>query len=98
MKSKPNISSFTTPKDVSTFLEGGNADKAERKATTSSHQEVPQAPVRGRGRIQKIFNFPEDLANHLRDEAAERTRITGTRVTEKDIVLAALETFLSHRL
>jgi hypothetical protein len=57
----------------------------------------PDAPRRGRGRVQKIFNFPEDLADRLRDEAAARSRETGSRVTEKDIVVAALEAYFVNQ-
>jgi hypothetical protein len=86
MKRKPDISGFTQPKDLTSFLEGGTADSAEKPAPV-------EAPRRGRGRVQKIFNFPEDLANHLRDAAAARSRNTGTRVTEKEIVVAVLEAY-----
>jgi hypothetical protein len=88
MKRKPDISGFTQPKDLTSFLEGGAADRAEKP-------EPVEAPRRGRGRVQKIFNFPEDLADRLRDEAAARSRDTGTRVPEKEIVVAALEAYFS---
>lgn len=48
-----------------------------------------------RGRVQKIFNFSPELAHRLRDEAARRSRESGTRVTEKGIVVEALEARLS---
>lgn len=50
-----------------------------------------------RGRVQKIFNFSQELAHQLRDEAARRSRETGRRVTEKLIVVEALEARLSVR-
>lgn len=87
MKKKPNISGFTSPKDPTAFLEGGAADQAE---TTS-----PAASRRGRARVQKLFNFPEALADRLRDEAAARSRDAGTRVTETEIVVAALKAYLN---
>ena len=86
MKRRPDISGFTPPKDLTSLLEGGTADGAEKPAPV-------EAPRRGRSRVQKIFNFPEDLANRLRDAAAARSRDTGTRVTEKEIVVAALEAY-----
>lgn len=98
MKGKPNTSQFKTPKDPTAFLEGGQADKAENLARSpvvaapapiAALEEETAAPRRGR--IQKIFNFPEDLADRLRDEAQARTRDKGRRVTEKDIVVEALE-------
>lgn len=99
MKGKPNTAQFKQPKDPTAFLEGGEADKAEKPlAASAPSAAVPavaeDAPRRGRGRVQKIFNFPEDLADRLRDEALLRSREKGGRVTEKDIVVEALEAFL----
>jgi hypothetical protein len=98
MKGKPNTAQFKPPKDPTAFLEGGEADKAEKPLTTpapaATNPETEEAPRRSRGRVQKIFNFPEDLADRLRDEALFRSREKGGRVTEKDIVVEALEAFL----
>ncbi|MGP8438244.1 hypothetical protein ACT2FY_09325 [Paraburkholderia fungorum] len=99
MKGKPNTAQFQPPKDPTAFLEGGEADKAEKPlpppAPSATVPAVAEdAPRRGRGRVQKIFNFPEDLADRLRDEALLRSREKGGRVTEKDIVVEALEAFL----
>jgi len=41
--------------------------------------------------VQKIFNFPEYLADRLRDEALLRSHEKGRRVTEKDLVVETLE-------
>lgn len=102
MKSKPDITGFTGRKDPSAFLEGGAADRAETpRVPASQPAAVPPALApaetarRARGRVPKLFNFPEDLADRLRDEAAARSRNTGVRVTEKDIVIAALEAYLN---
>lgn len=106
MKGKPNTAQFALAKDPTAFLESGEADKAEKPpaasaAATSPPAIVPQmaeeAPRRGRGRVQKIFNFSEDLADRLREEATSRSKITGTRVTEKDIVVEALEAHLNSK-
>ena len=103
MKGKPNTAQFKQPKDPTAFLEGGEADKAEKPPTVpapvtpapaATNPEAEEAPRRSRGRVQKIFNFPEDLADRLRDEALFRSREKGGRVTEKDIVVEALEAFL----
>jgi len=103
MKGKPDTAQFNLPKDPTAFLEGGEADKVEKSlvapaAVPSQLVAMPpvdeEAPRRSRSRVQKIFNFPEDLADRLRDEAMLRSREKGERVTEKDIVVAALESFL----
>ena len=98
MKGKPDTAQFRLPKDPSAFLEGGEADKAEKP------QVIPAAVVPSvvtepprRGRVQKIFNFPEELADRLRDEALLRSREKGGRVTEKDIVVEALKLFLKFK-
>jgi len=103
MKGKPDTAQFKLPKDPSAFLEGGEADKAEKPQDVSVAVTLPSAPTqsseesmprRSRGRVQKIFNFSEDLADRLREEALLRSRETGGRVTEKDIVVEALEAIL----
>ncbi len=98
MKAKPDISGFAQPrKDLDSFLESGAADRAEKPAalpsaaTPSVARETPR-----RGRVQKIFNFPEELADRLRDEALRRSREKGGRVTEKDIVVEALEAYINR--
>ena len=100
MRKKPDISGFVAPKDPTIFLEGGTADVAERPRvvvpTLPTQTVAAETPRRGRGKVQKIFNFPEDLADRLRDEAIARSRATGTRVTEKDIVVAALDAYLNQ--
>jgi hypothetical protein len=105
MKSKPNTAQFKLTKDPAAFLEAGEADKPEKPLAASAPTTTPSAnispiieevPRRRRGRVQKIFNFSEDLADRLRDEAINRSRETGTRVTEKDIVIEALETHLKR--
>ena len=92
------------PKDPTAFLEGGEADKAEKPVIAPVTVSPPLAatpPVTDeaprRGRVQKIFNFPVDLADLLRDEAMARSKKTGSRVTEKDIVVEALEALLKDR-
>ncbi|MFA7441685.1 MAG: hypothetical protein WCZ66_12085 [Sphingomonadaceae bacterium] len=104
MKGKPNTSQFKPPKDPTTFLEGAEADKAEKsKAASAPVTALPAAvqqpvgndgPRYGRARVQKIFNFPEELADRLRREALKRSEKKGGRVTEKDIVIEALEAVL----
>jgi hypothetical protein len=81
-------------------LEGGEADKRRKAAGTRRATPPAATPPAaeetqryGRARVQKIFNFPEELADRLRREALALGR-EGRRVTEKDIVIEALEAFL----
>lgn len=105
MKGKPNTAQFKPPKDPTAFLEGGEADKAEKPLVAPAAVTTPPAatppvveegPRYGRARVQKIFNFPEELADRLREEALTRSKQKGTRVTEKDLVVEALEAFLKR--
>ena len=103
MKAKPDISGFAQPrKDLNEFLESGAADRAEKPAAPAAPAPAATPPVAeegpryGRARVQKIFNFPEELADRLREEASARSKQTGRRVTEKDIVIEALEAFLKR--
>ena len=104
MKKKPDISGFGPLKDPTLFLESGLADRIEKPYVTPpvalapSVQEPPGRSNlgRSRSRVQKIFNFPEELANQLRDEAVLRSKEMGSRVTEKDIVIEALEAYLKR--
>lgn len=90
MKGKPNTAQFKPPKDPTAFLEGGEADKAEKPLVAPAEETQRY----GRARVQKIFNFPEELADRLRREALKRSEEKGGRVTEKDIVIEALGAFL----
>jgi hypothetical protein len=105
MKGKPNTAHFKLPKDPTVFLEGGEAEKPENPMAVPSAMTLEpaaspsvaeEAPSHRRGRVQKIFNFPEYLADRLRDEALLRSPEKGSRVTEKDIVVEALEKFIYH--
>jgi len=100
MKAKPDIG-FAQRKDLNEFLESGAADRAEKPAAPAAPAAatppvVEEGPRYGRARVQKIFNFPEELADRLREEASARSKQTGRRVTEKDIVVEALEAFLKR--
>ena len=102
MKAKPDIG-FAQRKDLNEFLESGAADRAEKPLVAPAAVPTPPAATPpaaeetqryGRARVQKIFNFPEELADRLRREALKRSEEKGGRVTEKDIVIEALEAFL----
>ena len=99
MKAKPDIG-FAQRKDLNEFLESGAADRAEKPTApvapppAATPPVVEEGPRYGRARVQKIFNFPEELADRLREEALTRSKQKGGRVTEKDIVIEALEALL----
>lgn len=101
MKAKPDIG-FAQRKDLNEFLESGAADRAEKPSApvtpppAATPPVVEEGPRYGRARVQKIFNFPEELADRLREEALTRSKQKGTRVTEKDLVVEALEAFLKR--
>lgn len=100
MKTKPDTTQFNLPKDPTAFLEGGEADKADKAPmaqTTTTAPAVKAPPRYGRARVQKIFNFPEELADRLRREALTLSEEQGRRVTEKDIVVEALEAFFNQK-
>jgi hypothetical protein len=96
MKRKPSIDQFKPRKDPTAFLDGAVADVAEKPVALPADVPGDGGARRGRGRVQKIFNFPEELADRLRDEAAARSRQIGSRVSEKDIVVEALEAYLGR--
>ena len=98
MKGKPNTAQFRPPKDPTAFLEGGEADKAEKPLASPvvTPPAAEETQRYGRARVQKIFNFPEELADRLRREALRLSEEKGGRVTEKDIVIEALEAFLKR--
>lgn len=101
MRKKPDITEFTTPKDPTAFLEGGIADAAEGAKKSdrllSKTAQAEEVKRHGRGRVQKIFHFPEELAERLREEAFTQSRKMGTRVTEKDIVIEALNAYFNYK-
>jgi transposase-like protein len=87
MKTKPVIGKFKSKIDPSEFLEGGRADKAEKK-----EQKKEVAPKVYRE--QKFFRLRSDLVEALKNSAFERSRESGSRVTETEIVEEALQSML----
>lgn len=76
--------------DVSQFLEGGAASETMR---------VPQMaaktmPVSGVPKRQKLVELPEPIFEALKDRAYEDYKKTGRRVTETEIIIAALAQYL----
>lgn len=104
MKAKPNTAAFRPPRDPSAFLDGAEAERTDKapaaapalpaNAAAAALLAAESAPRRGRGRVQKIFNFPEELADRLHEQARVRSQLKGSRVTEKDLVVEALEAYL----
>jgi len=99
MKAKPNTDQFRPEKDLSTFLEGGAGDAADRTAKLqlaavtlqrATDQPVIEAKVH---REQKVFRLPLDLINDLKREAYERSAKSGSRVTETELVEQSLRAF-----
>ena len=105
MKAKPNTAPFKPPRDPSAFLDGADGEKAAIPPASpapiglagSEILTSESGPRRGRGRVQKIFNFPEDLADRLFDYARQQSQLKGKRVSEKDVVVEALEKYLARR-
>lgn len=98
IKSKPDIKSFTNdPKDPNDFLEGGEADKAAKSASTAERMisEENAALVveafKPEPTVQKLFRLRWDIANALKIGAAQESARTGKRVTETDIVQQLLK-------
>ena len=52
--------------------------------------------TQARAHVTKIFNFPVELADELRKEATRRSQQAGYRITEKEIVIQALEHLLRN--
>lgn len=78
MKKKP---------DVSSFLAGGSAAAAEQPAAAPAPTPAPVAETK---RMTKTIRLRLDLESRLKDEAYERTKAEGRRVTESDLIEQAL--------
>jgi hypothetical protein len=90
-------------KDLNAFLESGAADAPKSllrhlrpTPPAATPPVVEETPRYGRARVQKIFNFPEELADRLRAKRSSAPSRRADAVTEKDIVIEALEAFLKR--
>ena len=81
MKGKPSTKQFKSSEDD--FLSGGAADKADKKKPVTAD------------RVQKVFRLPPDLVEGLKDEAYKRSKKEGRRVTENELVEAAIKRYLA---
>jgi hypothetical protein len=86
MKARPALE---TKKDPAPFLAA--AEPAPSVAGLTAPQLVALV---ARHREQKIFRLPVDLAAALKKAAYERSVASGVRVTETELVEAALRAFL----
>ena len=57
---------------------------------------VTERRTRAHAHVTKIFNFPVELADELREEAIRRSQTAGFRITEKEIIIKALKHLLSN--
>lgn len=96
--------------DVSAFLDGGKADqekaptpapvvarpdtiRANSAEEAAEKLAAEQQAAKGRKR-QKLVELPEPLFHALKDRAYEDYKRTGKRVTETEIIIAALSKYL----
>lgn len=77
--------------DVSQFLEGGAASETMRTPQKAARTAVPVSSVPKR---QKLVELPEPIFEALKDRAYEDYKKTGRRVTETEIIIAALAQYL----
>jgi hypothetical protein len=80
--------------DVTKFLEGAAADvrpAGQPSTPTPLAQGKPAVTVRR----QKLVELPESIYNALKDRAYEDFKKTGRRVTETEIIIAALSQYLN---
>lgn len=77
--------------DVTQFLDGGAAAEALPiiKKTT-----VKAAPALSAPKRQKLVELPEPVFEALKDRAYQDYKKTGRRVTETEIIIAALTKYL----
>ncbi|MEY2864415.1 MAG: hypothetical protein RLY58_2122 [Pseudomonadota bacterium] len=92
MRKKPDTRAFSAPKDPNAFLDGGIADRTEIKTTAI---ESPSTVKQGQPKLTKIFNLSPILVQALKQEAFDRSNREGRRVTETELVDAALRQFLN---
>lgn len=96
IKAKPDIKSYK--KDPNEFLEGGEADKALSKNTSTRKQpEIEETAsymieaLKPEPTVQKLFRLRWDIACALKLGAAQESAKTGKRVTETDIIQQLLK-------
>jgi hypothetical protein len=89
MRKKPDTRAFVAPKDPSAFLDGA-AEQVPSRVMAAA----PSVVRTGQPKLTKIFNLSPDLVQALKREAFERSTQEGRRVTETELVDAALRHYL----
>lgn len=89
MRKKPDTRAFVATKDPNAFLDGVAAEQSEQKP-------MPNTRSIGQPKLTKIFNLTPELVQALKREAFERSNQEGRRVTETELVDAALRAYLEH--
>jgi hypothetical protein len=85
MKSKPNIDAF---------LEGGAATERQPKAVAPARRSAAAVATPTEARKQVVMQLPITLINDLKRRALEQSVSSGKRVTQQQIVEAALKKFI----
>lgn len=80
--------------DVSQFLEGGKAESKPALPVTSVAKKATEKPV-AVPKKQKLVELPEPVYTALKDRAYNDFKKTGRRVTETEIIIAAIKKYLS---
>src|SRR6218665_2833081 len=96
-----HIKAKELPQAAQEWAEGAAHDAAERVAGKPEVAAPVQPPVslmppQTPAKVTKIFQHPPALAVKLRMEAATQSHEKGVRVTERDVVIAALEAYYHH--
>ena len=80
--------------DVTAFLDGGAAAAAEVTPITRKATRPTAAPALAGPKRQKLVELPAATFDALKDRAYEEWKKTGRRVTETEIIIAALNAYL----
>lgn len=93
MKGKPNIDTFISGGDVSAAKKSP-PKKKPATAKRSEPEEIPAA-VSGEEKITKTFRLSKAMEARLKEVAFRKSAAAGKRVTESDLIEAALNNYLN---
>ena len=94
MKGKPNTAQFKPPKDPTAFLEGGEADKAEKPLVAPAAVTTPPAatpPARAQSTVEQQAGLPPYPADRW-DKALGNWKANVASGTKPADILAMLRT------